>query len=92
MLLVGQGLVARVVSVHVGHDIRDACFGGRIDESLLRVALDETGEGDDEELLSLQGLYKSGLVGIVNLDTADSVWKRAAAASTCKGGDLVLAI
>lgn len=40
----------------------------------------------------MQGLYESGLVGIVNLDTADSVWKCAAAVSTCEGGDLVLAI
>ena len=50
-----QVLVADIDAVRVGHDVRDARFCGRGDDFGVQVWRGGDGEGDDEELLAVQG-------------------------------------
>lgn len=55
-----------VAGVPVGHDVGDPCFGGRLDELAVCVAGRGGGDGNNKELLALEGVDDGGLIAVVD--------------------------
>ena len=90
-VVVDEGFVGVVQAEDVGHDVRDPGFGGRLDNFGMYVWRGGGGEGDDEELLALEGGDDGRFIVVIDGDRLDAGRDLFCAALARQDGDGVLA-
>ena len=83
-----------IEAVDIGHDVRHAGLDGRFDDFAMGVWRREDGEGDEEELMALEGGnqgFPVVVVVVVDVDGFDTGGRGAFAVRAGKGRDGVFA-